>query len=285
MALATVLGVGFGIAIIGLRELLNRTFRSREELATFAHRPVVGILPRWGRRTGLDKLIVNLREAPRSLFAESVRSLRAGALQKHGQRQPQVVMVTSASAGEGKSSTALLLAASAAELGKAVLFIDCDLRRSRTAKALKLKPTITLSDVLLETHELDDALVSLGSRSFDMLLAERPSRRSKAAPVDLLSSEAMADLIADMRESYDLIVLDTPPVLPVMDAALLSRHADSCVLVVQWRRTSSAVVADALDSLGTFGAHVDSLVLNRVDLRVEASYRSVPQHAYAYQSG
>ncbi|MEM8551476.1 MAG: Wzz/FepE/Etk N-terminal domain-containing protein [Pseudomonadota bacterium] len=284
LALAGILGIGAGIAIIALAELLNTTFRTREELAGFTKRPVLGVLPRWRSRLTPAKLIAFVRSNSGSALAENLRSMRAAVLQHHAKPTPGVVLITSASSSEGKSNVALLLAASTADIGKDVLFIDCDLRRSRLAKGLKLKTEHTLGTILDGTSRVDDAIVSMGERLPDVIVAARAPRQANVSPIDLLSSEAMADLIADLRRDYDTIILDAPPLLPVTDAAILSRHAESVIFVTEWRKSSQAAVADAMDVLGSFGAEVDGFVLNGVDLKAEASFRAIPQTAYSYQN-
>lgn len=279
VAFAAVLGGCLGIAIIGIGELLHTSFRTREELSQFTELPVLASLPRLRVGASPRTVLTALRDAPFSAFAESVRSFRASALQRSGPTQSRVLLVTSSRAREGKSSSSLLLASTAADIGRKVLFIDCDLRRSRLSKILGLRPKATLEDVLTRQKPPETAIMPLKD-GFDIICAGRMTRRKRIAPLDLLSSDNMDRLITDMREFYDLIILDTPPILPVKDAAVLSRFVDGVLLVVFWRRTTRALVADALRELRAFDARVDGLVLSMVDRKAEASHRAIPHHVY-----
>lgn len=278
MALAVVLGGGFGVTVLALSELLTTTFRFRDELAAATGLPVLGVLPRH-RSSNPNRLLKALESDPYSDFSDSVRTLRAAVLQGR-QGQGEVVLISSAGAREGKSTTAMLLAAASADIGKDVILLDLDLRRSRLGKSLGVKHTGTTHAVLAGSINPDDAIVHVEHERFDALVARRSGKRGKASPLDLLSATWLEDLLVDLRESYDVVIVDTPPILPCTDAAIISRHVDTVLLTVRWHKTERASVTDALKILDTFGARVNGVVLNAVDYRAEAQHRAIPHRAY-----
>ena len=194
----------------------------------------------------------------RSGRTEVFRSLRTN-LQFVDVAQPAKVMViTSAVAGEGKSSTATNLAIVFAEAGKHVLLIDADLRRPRVSEYMGLEGSVGLSNVLVGQAPVQDVIQHWGRDGLSVLA----SGSLPPNPSELLGSPNMASLLKALRRSYDLILIDAPPLLPVTDAAVAGVQADGVVLVVRYGKTTKNQLASATQSLTAVDARVLGVVLN-----------------------
>ena len=180
----------------------------------------------------------------------------------------KVILITSALPGEGKSTAAMLLAASSASSGKKTILLDCDLRLRSTSQALRRKNQPGLSEFLSGTAELADVITQDPVTKINLIPAG--STRSNAA--DLLMSPRMLDLLAVLRSGFDSIVMDTPPVLPVVDALALAAGADKILVVVEWRRTPRATISEAFRVLGPEANRVAGVVLNKVDFNELPAY-------------
>jgi capsular exopolysaccharide synthesis family protein len=169
----------------------------------------------------------------------------------------KVLAVTSAVADEGKSTTAVNLAAAFAEIGSRVLLIEGDLRRPRIAHFLGIEGAAGLSNVLAGQVEFDDVVQRWGDRSLFVL----PSGALPPNPSELLGSAAMSALIAEQRRRFDMIVIDTPPLLPVTDAAVVAVKVDGTIMVVRSGGTTGAEVTRAVAALRTVDARLLGCVL------------------------
>lgn len=171
-----------------------------------------------------------------------------------------VVVVTSSTAGEGKSTVALNLANALAEDGRRVVLVDADLRRPRLAQYLEIEGQVGLVDVLAGAADLNDALQNWGRGGQYFL----PAGSIPPNAAELLGSSAMAKLLVELREQFDLVVIDTPPLIPVTDASVLARLADGALVVVRNARTTRAQFEEATGSLRSVQARVLGTVVNRV---------------------
>jgi capsular exopolysaccharide synthesis family protein len=173
-----------------------------------------------------------------------------------------VILVTSAGASEGKTVTSLNLATSLAEAGSRVLLLDVDLRRPRCHQALGLANEHGLSSFLAGRMELADVIRPInGSRLFFA-----PAGPTPPNPAELVGSARMCEAIVGLRDAYDFVILDSPPVLPVTDAVVLGREADGAVLVVKGYDTPRDLVRRARDQLLQANVHLLGAVVNNVDL-------------------
>jgi len=171
-----------------------------------------------------------------------------------------VVVVTSSAVGEGKSTVALNLADALAEDGRRVVLVDADLRRPMIARYLGVDGDVGLVDVLTGKSELEDALQKW-SRKDQFVLPAGPLPPNAA---ELLGSSAMAKLMVELREQFDMVIIDSPPLLPVTDASVLARHADGALVVVRHARTTRHQLDAAIDSLRAVQARILGTVINRV---------------------
>ena len=170
------------------------------------------------------------------------------------------LVVTSSQAGEGKSTVALNLALSIAQSGQKVILVDADLRLPSVAAATGLEGNIGLTTVLIGRTTLTEATQHWGSGGLSVLT----SGPLPPNPTELLGSAAMSELIAELELEYDTIILDAPPVLPVADAAILTRQTDSILLVVGATRVSQHNLSKAVEQLSLVNANVVGVVLNRI---------------------
>ena len=215
---------------------------------------VLGTIPIQARRkhTPLATLV-----DPLSPRAEAYRRLQTNLSYIDASSPLQVIVVTSATIGEGKTSTAINLAIALGETSRRVLLVDGDLRRPSVAPSMGLEGAAGLTTVLIGRADIGDVVQSMGNMHVDVLASgEVPPN-----PHQLIESSAMRQVIDQARERYDAIVIDAPPVLPVSDAAVLSRLADATLMVVGCKRVRIRDVKNALRDLGAVGANVAGLVV------------------------
>jgi capsular exopolysaccharide synthesis family protein len=199
-------------------------------------------------------------DEPLSQFTEAVHAMRISF--ELSSANPKVVLITSALPAEGKSTTAMLLAASSASSGKRTVLLDCDMRQQSTSEAFRNKRQPGLSELLRGAAELMDVITKdPATRTYVI-----PAGSMVPNPADLLMSQRMRDLIAELRGEFEYIVMDTPPLLPVVDALALATVADKVLLIVEWGQTSRASISEAFKVLRPEAHRVAGIVLNKVDL-------------------
>ena len=194
---------------------------------------------------------------PDSYVAEQYRSLRGRIDSLASQQELKTIAVTSANAGEGKSTCAVNLAAvTAMSVGRRVLLIDCDLRRPKVHWTLGLQPAVGLGEVLVGQATIDEAIQTIEGVDLDVL----PVRSIPSNPSELLASPEMKQLIASVAERYDRVLVDTPACLGLPDAKSVSEMCDGLIMVVRAGVTPKEDVEAALDVLGR--SRIVGLVLN-----------------------
>ena len=267
--LAAMGGVLLGFGFVFLAEVTANTFRTGAEaeralgLRVYAKLPIM----RGGRRR--SRLLRLMKDHPNSAYAEAVRGLRNGLLA--GASASDVVMITSAAPGEGKSSTCLALAQSSAAMGRAAIVVECDFRRPSAAEAMREDRrggAPDLLDVLNGDASVEEAARPLAEPGAFALTLRAPA--PKAA--DMLSSQRFRQLIASLAQTYDLVLLDTPPVLAVSDAAAISDVADQVLMLVRWNHTARQAAEACVKKLTESGAPPTGAVLTMVDPAREASF-------------
>jgi polysaccharide biosynthesis transport protein len=213
--------------------------------------------------------IVSHSHLPR---AESFRSLRTNLRQLERTETAQCLVVTSALPREGRTSVAVNLAIAVAQSQRRVLLIDADLRRPAVAKRLGLTAETGLSDVLVNEARVEDVVWSLGTQTWQeaALLDVLVSGRRAPDPSELFARPVLGDLLDEARKRYDLVVIDTPAVLPVTDGALLAAQADGTLLVVNARTTNERDFDEARTALRLAGARLHGVVFNAVRPRRHA---------------
>jgi polysaccharide biosynthesis transport protein len=263
-ALGGIAGLGGGFLLAFLLEYFRSGVRTGTEIEQSFGRPVVGIIPlvqhRKLRGTPYDRLLHRMVDEPLSHFSEAVHAMRIGL--ELWSANPKVILITSALPAEGKSTAAMLLAASSASSGKRTVLLDCDLRQQAVSEALgKNQPG--LSELLRGTADLTDVI------DIDPVMnaCVIPAGSIVPNPADLLMSQRMRDLIAQLRNQYDCIVIDAAPLLPVVDALALATMVDKILLIVEWSRTPRACISEAFKVMRPEASRIAGIVLNKVDLK------------------
>jgi polysaccharide biosynthesis transport protein len=210
--------------------------------------------------------IISHSQQPR---AESFRALRTNLRLLHDVDSPQCLVVTSPLPKDGRTSVAVNLAIAVAQSHRRVLLIDADLRHPAVANRLGLLAETGLSDVLAETAQVEDVVRSMSTENWrdSALLDVLPAGLRVPDPSDLLARTVMNDLLDEARKRYDLVIIDTPPVIPVTDAALLAALCDQTVVVVNARRTNERDFQESLTALRLAGSRVHGVVFNEVRSR------------------
>ncbi len=264
-ALAAAFVCGAGAAL--LAEVFDGSMTSAEDVErkvgvpTIASIPVLKTTDYRGmarhQRNPADYLV----EKPMSAFAEALRVFRTSMMHARLDRKVRVLAVTSAVPNEGKTTLSVSLARICAMSGQRVLLVDCDLRRQSLGELLDLKAATGLVHVLQGETEWRRAIVEDRDSGAHVL----PAVSGAFTPRDLFSSPAMEALIDDLRENYDLIVLDCAPVLAIAETRLIVGHADAVALVARSEKTHAGAVRTALREVENSGAHVLGIALNCVD--------------------
>jgi polysaccharide biosynthesis transport protein len=272
LALGLVLGLAGGIGSVFLMEALDSGLATSEDVEQVLGLPHLGAVPTLESTThGKDPGVPPAQyiiDKPLSAFAEAFRNLRASILFSKVDTKVQVILVTSSLPGEGKTVTTFCLGRSMALSGSKVVVVDCDLRRRNINHLLDVEPKVGLVEVLQGVATLDEALV------FDQPSGAwfLPIAKSPLTPNDLFGSAAMDRLIATLRERFELVLIDTAPVIPVSDTRILAPKADVVVFLVHWRKTSRKAIEAAFALLKSVGGDVAGVSLTLVDAEQQAKY-------------
>jgi polysaccharide biosynthesis transport protein len=283
LAIAGVAALITGVGTVLAREKLRGGFVSPAEVEAAVGLRGLAILPRTGRRRSPGWQVMR---QPKSALSEAVRSLRMLlALPAMGGDTPlRTIAVTSAMPAEGKTSLSLALARSMAGSGLRVLLVDGDLRRPGMARsAMGREPERGLVDLLEGNAMVEQVLVHDSVTGLEILPAGRRAGPALAAPQDLLDGAAMAALLSSASRVYDYVIIDTPPIGLVSDAAIIGRLVQQTILVVEWGKTHRDAVQDGVSTLRMAGVNVAGFVLNGADPRhapAHAAYRHGIRSAY-----
>lgn len=267
LALSVILGLVLGAALVLLRELRNNSFRTAKDLESHTGYTVLGQIPLIPARQRA-KVLNYLSEKPTSAAAEAIRNLRTSVMLSDVDNPPKVILSTSSVPGEGKTTNSLALAHNLLGLGKSVLLIEGDIRRRTMGQYFKNMPEKGLVSLLAGDIELEEALFKSQGLGADILAGEKTDTNA----ADLFASDKFKTFMSDMREKYDIIVIDTPPVLVVPDARIISQVADAVLFTVQWDKTSKAQVDEALRMFHNSNQRVSGLVLSQISPRGMKKY-------------
>jgi capsular exopolysaccharide synthesis family protein len=261
------------IAVIAalVRDRLETGFRTAEQVEEETGLSALGFIPRARDRT--TALMLDDRDVP---FAEAVNTVRGALQMADVAGRPKVVLVTSALPDEGKTFFSVALARSVARAGGRSLLVDCDLRRPGVATTLGLAPRQGVA-ALVPGQGVAELVQRDEATQLDVITAAGARENVQT----IVSSDALRSLVNEARAHYDIIVIDSPPVLAVVDSRVLSLMADSVVMVVRWRRTPRMLVLQALKQLRVYGAKVAGVVVTQANLRALAA--SEGSHAYVHR--
>lgn len=263
------IGLMFGILGAYARSRLDSRIRSIDEISEVSTLPLLGRVP-FDLRAGEVPIV--MRDRPGSVSAESYRTLRANMQFLGTAGSPKSVVVTSSLPGEGKSTTACNLAVTLAEGGAKVALVDADLRRPTVSAFLGLDGSLGLTDVLIGRTEVEAAFQMWGESGMVVL----PAGELPPNPAELLQSEAMASLIVSLEGLFDFVIIDSPPLLAVSDAAILARRSSGAVLVCSLQGLRRPQLSSAISALDQLDASVFGLVATKVRRAEQGS------SAYAY---
>src|SRR5690625_2604863 len=271
LALGTILGLILGIGVALLREALDTKVRSEDDINAVTDLMPLATVP-------VDEAAsdhpVFMRDDSVSLRADAIRRVRAKLQCVGFGDRPSSIVVTSSVPGEGKSTTAINLAASLADAGARVILVGADLARPSVAKYMGFEGRVGLTTVLIGRVNVEDVVQPWQGTSLDVL----PSGQIPPNPSELLGSRAMSRLLTELASTYDVIVLDSPPLLPVTDAAILSKMVGGALVVAGADGLHKKQLRASLDALGKVDAHVLGIVLNK------AQRKERDRYAYEYYS-
>lgn len=300
IALAFLVGLVGGVGIALLREYLDNTVKTPDDVETLARLPSLAVVPAFGdaANAGKERKFFKSRPSnaydkrielvaqhlPKSQMSEAFRALRTALLLSRPDRPPQVILVTSALPREGKTTAAANLAVTLAQLGDKTVLVDGDLRKPGVGRLLNLGPGkyAGLSSYLAGVSTLD--LVTIQHPAIPNLSAI-PTGPLPPNPADLLSSHRLSQAIAELRTKYKFIVIDSPPVMAATDAVILSVQTDGVLLVVRSGETPKEAFTRTRDLLISVKSHLLGVVLNAVDSSAPDYYYSYRYYPYSYGYG
>jgi tyrosine-protein kinase len=267
LAVGLVIGLflGFGQAI--LRNTLDRSIRTEDDVARATDHSVIAKIP-FDSDAAEHPLV--MFSDPHSLRAEAYRKLRTNLrfLDVAKGTDRRSLVVTSSIAGEGKSTTSINLASTIAEGGEKVLLIDADLRRSTVAKYLGIEGSVGLTTVLIGRASLDDVVQPIGTGTFHVIAAgEIPPN-----PAELLASDAMKQLLDEATATYDTVVIDAAPLLPVTDAAILSTITGGALIVAGSGNVTVPELEDSVATLDQVSGTALGVILNKAKVGTGDGY-------------
>jgi polysaccharide biosynthesis transport protein len=270
LMLGLILALGAGAAGVLLAETLDAGLATAEDVERRLDTAYLGAVPLLASVAEDSNLspIDHVMAKPLSSFSEAFRNLRASILYSRLGEPVRVVAITSALPGEGKTTTSICLGRVAALQGSKVIVVDCDLRRRTVNRLLKAEPTVGLLEVLSGEATLQQAIAVDNETGCHFL----PLAKSAFTPRDVFGTAAMDRLLADLRARYDLVILDTAPVLPVADTRVLAPKADSVVFLARWRKTPQHAIEAAFRLFAGTGAHIGGVALTQMDMKQQAKY-------------
>ncbi len=290
---AGILGLLAGLGLAFLIDSLDRRFRSPDDIRNELGLPVVGHIPtipvaaddRKSRKqkdeadTGISAAL-RVYHHPRGRVAEAYRAVRTAIYFSTRGSGHKVLQVTSPNPGDGKTTLAANLAVAIANSGKRTLLIDCDFRRPRVHKVFGLGEGVGMSDVMSGSVELVDAIIETTIDGLSIL----PCGRRPANPAELLTSNRFQELLEVLREKYDMVIVDTPPILAVTDPLAVAPRVDGVLLVIRLAKSARSVTQKALEALDSIGASVLGVVVNGVGGGSKYGYGSYGYGSYGYGS-
>lgn len=262
IAIGFLIGIMVGISLAFILEFLDNTFKNKEQLARELELPVVGLILKV-----IKENIFIVEKDPKSIAAERYKVLRTNIQYSSFDKKCKVIVITSSEASEGKSVISGNLSLCMAQEEKKVILIDCDLRKASLHKKFGIPNLFGLSDVVAGKMDLHEVIYRYNEN-----LAILTSGNIPPNPSEMLSSKAFERLLNTLRESFDYIILDTPPILAVTDSQILSTKADGTILVVKAEKTKRDTVRDAVGYLKQVNTNIIGTVLNMVDIKRDNKY-------------
>lgn len=286
LAIGGVAGLVLGAGLVFLLDRLNNTFRSPALVEDQLRLPVLASIPMIpGTDNKRRKIVEHFRDKPGSALAEAIRGLRTSILFSNVDAPPKVVMMTSSTPREGKSTTAVLLALTSQQMGRKTIIVDCDLRLPAVSTLIDIDADRPgLMAALNDPDALEDAVSTEAETGLHVLLMRAGDTRPTQNAADILSSLKFRTLIERLKAEYDLVVLDTPPTLVVSDSRIVSGLVDGVVFSVKWDDTPRGAASEAVKQLHGIGAPMVGVVMTMVNEAKAAKY-SYDGYGYGYYGG
>ena len=274
IALGIIIGLVVGVGLAFFIEYLDTSVKTIDDVERSLQCPVLGVIP---QNVGLL-----MEEGAESPHAEAYRVLRTNLLFSRKEEKLNTVAVVSAGAGEGKSTTIFNLAAVFAQSGQRTLMVDSDLRRPTLHKMLHLTNSRGLTNYLLKQNSLEEVIQTTSLPTLDFL----SSGKLPSSSLGILSSAQMRDLISELKQRYDFVFFDSPPIMGVSDASILASEVDMTLQVIQYRRYPQPMNIRAKQLVEKVGGNLVGIVLNNINMSQDESYYyySGYYHDYYYRS-
>ena len=271
LAVGALLGLLIGICAAVLRDLLDTSIRTAEEVQSVTGRPVMATVP---FDSSVSKTPLLKEQFSHTERAEAFRVLRTNFQFVDLDGKAQVFVVSSALPSEGKTNTAINLAITMAQAGRSVLLMDCDFRKPEVSKLLELENVVGVLTILVGKASLEDCVQPHESGIDFLGTGPQPPN-----PAEVLETQVMRELIATVRGSYDVIIIDAPPLLPVTDPAILASEVDGVLLVARYGKTTHDQLRLAKDRIDAVGGHIFGSVFNMTPRSTKSAY------GYGYEYG
>ena len=265
LALGLLVGMTLGAGIAILRETLDTRIKDASTIVDRIGASPIGVIPFDPDR----KMTPLVALSSRSFGSEAFRAVRTNLQYVNVDNPPKVFVITSSVPNEGKSTTTANLAITFALNGARVLVVEADLRLPRLAAYLGTESSVGLTDVLAGNRELEDVVVPFRDGLFDLL----PAGKVPPNPSELLGSDHMRHLLNSVRGSYDVTILDSPPLLPVTDAAVIAAQTDGAIVVTRHNFTRREQLDKSLEALGQVSAQLIGTIINFVPLASRRGYK------------
>jgi capsular exopolysaccharide synthesis family protein len=272
IALGIIIGLVVGIGLAFFIEYLDTSVKTIDDVERTLQSPVLGVIP---QNVGLV-----LEEGAESPHAEAYRVLRTNLLFSRKDDKLNTVAIVSAGAGEGKSTTLFNLASVFAQSGQRVVIVDSDLRRPTLHKMLHVTNNIGLTNYLLKQNTLEEVIQTTNLATMDFMA----SGKLPSSSLGILSSAQMKDLIGELKQRYDFVFFDSPPIMGVSDASILASEVDMTIQVIQYRRYPQPMNIRAKQLIEKVGGNLIGIVLNNINMSQDESYYYYSGYYHDYYS-
>jgi capsular exopolysaccharide synthesis family protein len=260
IALGLIFGLFMGVGLAFFIEYLDTSVKTIDDVERTFQAPVLGVIP--------QNIGLLLEEGSESKHAEAYRVLRTNLLFSRKDEKLNTIVVVSAGAGEGKSTTTINLATVFAQAGNRVLVVDSDLRRPTLHKLFKVSNNLGLTNYLLKQNELPELVQTTPVPNLDFMASGRLPNSS----MGILGSAQMKEMIADLKQRYDFVLFDSPPILGVSDASIMASEVDLVMQVIQYRRYPQLMTIRAKQMIEKVGGNFVGIVLNNINMSQDEGY-------------
>jgi len=257
-----IIGLFLSLAYVLIQKIMDRSFRTAEEIEARFGFPVLGMIPT-APHNNRRKLLNYALKRPSSGIVEAIRGLRTSILSqlKNENSLARVILFTSSIPAEGKTTSSILLSINLSSLDKKVLLVECDLRKSTFRKYFSSRSKAGLIDVIKDSENIKSIIWREPNTNVDIIFGGQSTSENAA---DIFASDDFENFIRSVKREYDIVILDSPPVIPVPDARLISKYCDKIIYAVKSGSTSSSIVSSGLRLLEKNGREVDGIILTQM---------------------